>query len=169
MDALLDNFKIDLLQNLFQYITIAFFGIIILWFVIGVIEAKYNTSEKLTNVVTIIVIISTIAIMVLYMATSTYDKPTSLNEVKNIYNIEQHDDDLNFTKKHEVKNFIYKDKVSYKIKKEKVTTNFNYTEEHYILTDTNNNKKVKLNKEQLKKLISHTKTQQEKFNIEDLK
>ena len=42
-------------------------------------------------------------------------------------------------------------------------------DEYYILTNINNNEKAKLTKDELKQLISYTKKESEKFNLDDLK
>lgn len=177
MDELTSNFIADFLNNLFLYFTVAFFGIFLLVIIIGVIDHFYGISNRLFKTTIIILVITGIITLAINIIISTNDNNISADKLKNKYNIEQHDDELNFTKKPDVKNFAYKDKVNYKITKEKVTNNYNnknetITEsekEHYILTDTNNNKKAKLNKEQLKQLISYTKSKEEKFNIDDLK
>lgn len=177
MDELTSNFINDFLNNLFLYFTVTFFGLFLLLIIIGVIDHFYGITDKLFKTTMIILAITGIITLAINIIISTNDNNISVDKLRNTYNIEQHDDELNFTKKPEVKNFAYKDKVNYKITKEIVTNNYNNKnetikeseEEHYILTDTYNNKKTKLNKEQLKQLISYTKNKEEKFNIDDLK
>lgn len=181
MSELLENLKLDMFDNFFMYFIILFVIMIILSIINQFIDIKHKKLTSFINLIIFILIILDILIFGIFLLSKNIDydkhKETLLNEVKNTYNIEQHDDELIFTKKPEIKDLFYKHKSTYKITKEKVTTNYKYNnqtvsefdKEYYLLTDTNNNKQFKVNKDELRQLISYTKTENEKFTVDDLK
>lgn len=179
MEKLLENFKVDYLYTLFLYLVLVFIISFIIWVIIEFVEFEFKIPDLISNIVMTIIVITAIIAIALYIivGTTVDNEMATLNTTKTMYNIEQHDNKLKFTKKPNIKYFIYKDEIIYNLKKEKITNNYHYNnenvseikEEHYILEDTNNHKSFKLNKEQLKQLISYEKTENEKVNIDDLK
>ena len=179
MEKLLENFKVDYLYTLFLCLVLVFIISFIIWVIIEFVEFEFKIPDLISNIIMTIMVITAIIAIALYIivGTTVDNKMVTLNTTKTMYNIEQYDDKLKFTKKPNIKHFVYKDEIIYNLKKEKITNNYYYNnknvseikEEHYILEDTNNHKSFKLNKEQLKQLISYEKTENEKINIDDLK
>ena len=181
MDKLLENLKLDIFDKFFMYFIILFIIMIILAIINEFIDIKHKKLTTFISIIIFILIILDILIFGTYILSKNIDydkhKESLFNEVKNTYNIEQHDDELTFTKKPEIKDLFYKNKSTYKIAKEKVTTNYTYNNqtisepdgEYYLLTDAHNNKQFKVSKDELKQLISYKKTKQQKFDINELK
>lgn len=175
MQNLIYDLQYDIYDNIFFYGLGCFILTIILIFICEFIE-----SNLIENIIRKVILIFTILIFVLFgffFVTKVIVNSDNINEIKDTYNIKQQGDELKLNKKDNIHDIIYKKEATFKITKEKVTTNYDYDnehvseskEEHYILTDTNNNEKFKLTKDELKQLISYTKTENEKFNVDDLK
>lgn len=171
MNNLIYNLQYDIYDNIFFYAI----GCLVLTLILMLI---YEFVDW--NIIRLAILTFGVLVFVLFgffFVTKIIINSESINEIKNTYNIKQQGDELNFTKKDDIYDIIYKKEVKFKITKEKITNNYDYNNEHvsetqkeyYILTNTNNNEKAKLTKAELKQLISYIKTENEKFNIDDLK
>lgn len=171
MNDLIYNLQQEIYDNLFFYFIGCFVITLILIVIYEFVDWNIIRLGILVFGVSVFVLIS------LFLVTKVMINSESINEIKNTYNIKQQGDELKFTKKDNIQGIIYKKEATFKITKEKVTNNYDYNNEHisetqdeyYILTNINNNEKAKLTKAELKQLISYTKTENEKFNVDDLK
>ena len=172
MRDLVYNLQYDFYDNIIFYFIGCFVFTVILIFIYEFIDWNIIRIAVFVSAISVFVLISLFVVTKVVVIDSE-----DINEIKNTYNIKQQGDELKFTKKDDIYDIIYKKEAKFKITKEKITNNYDYDNEHisetqeeyYILTDTYNNKKAKLNKEQLKQLISYTKSKEEKFNVDGLK
>lgn len=172
MRNLIYNLQYDIYDNIIFYFIGCFIFTIILIFIYKFIDWNIIRIAIFVSAISVFILISLFVVTKVVVIDSE-----DINEIKNTYNIKQQDDELKFTKKDDIYDIIYKKEAKFKITKEKITNNYDYDNEHvsetqeeyYILTNTNNNEKAKLTKVELKQLISYTKTENEKFNIDDLK
>lgn len=166
------NLQYDFYDNIIFYFIGSFIFTVILIFIYKFIDWNIIRIAIFVSAISVFVLISLFVVTKVVVIDSE-----DINEIKNTYNIKQQGDELKFTKKDDIYDIIYKKEAKFKITKEKITNNYDYDNEHvsetqeeyYILNNTNNNEKAKLTKAELKQLISYTKTENEKFNVDDLK
>lgn len=103
MEKLFENLKLDMFNNFFMYFIILFVIMIMLSIINQVIDIKHKKLTTFINITIFILIVLDILIFGIFLLSKYIDydkhKETLFNEVKTTYNIEQHDDELTFTKK----------------------------------------------------------------------